>query len=409
MKFQPGKTPIPASGRLFDRKEVKAASKVVKSGWWTCDKVTTKFEEAIGNRLGMHYVTFCNSGSSANLLAMHAVAEIVPPGTPVVTTALAFPTTVSAILRAGLRPVFVDVNLSDYNADNVAVREAVSSALKTHERCVVFLTHTLGHPWNLDLMREWDERVIVVEDNCDAFDSEWHGKRTGGFGLLSTLSFFPAHHITTGEGGAVATRDPKLNRIIKSFRDWGRDCWCLPGHDDSCGRRFERQCGSLPAGYDHKYIFSRIGYNLKATDIQAAIGLAQLAKLPSFTKVRRFNWQKLRAELAGLGDELLLPCYSESAAPSWFGFSVGVRSNSFTRLDLIKFLESRRIATRMLFAGNILRQPGYENIPHSVVGTLTNTNWATERAFWVGVWPGLTTSMLDYVVDSFYSFVRGQK
>lgn len=407
MSFEPGKTPVPPSGRIFDYEEVDAACEVIKSGWWTTDKVTKRFEQALSDRFGAkQHVIFCNSGSSANLLAMQALHELVPPKTLVITPALTFPTTVSAILHAGFQPVFVDVNLQDYNAQTENLQEAVQTVLKAHARCVVFLPHTLGHPWDLDLLKTWDEeRVIVVEDNCDALDSTWHSQRTGTFGLISTLSFFPAHHITTGEGGAVVTRDAALARAITSYRDWGRDCWCLPGYDNSCSKRWDGQYGGLPPGYDHKYVFRHVGYNLKATDIQAALGCAQLKKLTGFTAARRANWNQLRTSLSDLDDVFWLPNTCAQANPSWFGFALGLRERSpWNRLSLVQYLESRHIGTRMLFAGNILQQPGYQNIPHTVIGNLNNTNWATERAFWIGVWPGLTPIMLDYVSESLHAF-----
>ena len=407
MTFTPGKDYVAVSGRVYDQSEVEAACEVVKSGWWTCADVTRDFEHALAEYLGVPHVAFCNSGSSANLLAMSALAERAE-GMPVVTTAVAFPTTVSAILHAGLRPVFVDVDLGTYNANSEQVLEAIAEQLKRSTRVGLLLAHTLGVPWDLGLLdqiRGLDRnRVLVVEDNCDALGAEWKGKKTGSFGLASTLSFFPAHHITTGEGGAVCSTEKWVDKAVRSYRDWGRDCWCEPGKDNSCKKRFSQKHGELPQGYDHKYVFSRMGYNLKATDIQAAIGLAQMDKIEGFVETRMNNWCRLYRGLCGLKDHFILPKVLPHAESSPFGFALTVKPKAgFTRLDLVRYLEEKKIGTRLMFAGNILKQPGFQSL---VSKKLPNTDIVMNDTFWLGCWPGLTAEMLDYVINNIHTFVK---
>jgi CDP-6-deoxy-D-xylo-4-hexulose-3-dehydrase len=321
----------------------------------------------------------------------------------VITCATGFPTTVNPIIQHGLVPVLVDVDLPSYNAIPERLAEAISPRTKA-----IMMAHTLGNPFNLDVATQLakEHGLWLIEDNCDALGSTYRGQLTGSFGDIATASFYPAHHITTGEGGCVLTRRPLLRRIAESFRDWGRDCWCAPGAENTCGRRFEWQLGELPVGYDHKYIYSHIGYNLKGTDLQAAIGVSQLDKLPSLVETRRRNWARLQAGLANLEDFFVLPAPTVHSDPSWFGFSLTVREDApFRRRDLVQFLEARQIGTRQLFGGNIIRQPAYRNVPFRVVGDLSNSDRVMTGTLWIGVYHGLTNEMLDYVIESIHEFV----
>jgi CDP-6-deoxy-D-xylo-4-hexulose-3-dehydrase len=351
----------------------------------------------------------CNSGSSANLLALSALTsptlgdDRLSPGDEVITVAAGFPTTVNPLIQNRLTPVFVDIGLGGYEADPVRVAEAIGPRTKA-----IMLAHTLGNPFDLDaigaLAKAHD--LWLIEDNCDALGAQYRGRTTGTFGDLATLSFYPAHHITMGEGGAVLTSRPKLKTLVESFRDWGRDCWCAPGKADTCGKRFDWQLGDLPCGYDHKYIYSHVGYNLKATDMQAAVGVSQLDKLPRFIEARKRNWRRLRDGLAPVEEFLVLPEPTPHSEPSWFGFAITVRPDApFSRQALIQFLESRRIGTRLLFGGNLLRQPAYQQMPHRVVGELTNTDIVMNGTFWIGVYPGITDVMVDYMIESVEAFV----
>jgi CDP-6-deoxy-D-xylo-4-hexulose-3-dehydrase len=321
-------------------------------------------------------------------------------GDEVLTVAAGFPTTVTPILQNNLVPVYVDVDLGTYVANDEMLESAIGPKTKA-----IMMAHTLGNPFNLDLVTKLAKKynLWVIEDTCDALGGTYDGAKIGSFGDLSTLSFYPAHHITTGEGGAVMTKRAALKPIIESFRDWGRDCWCAPGCDNTCLKRYEWQLGELPDGYDHKYTYSHLGYNLKSGDIQAAIGLAQLERLDKFIELRRRNWNYLRAGLKDLEDFIILPSATENSDPSWFGFAITLKSNSLvTRNDVVKNLNEMKIATRLLFAGNLLRQPGFMGTPRRVVGDLVNTDITMQDTFWIGVWPGLTTDMLDYVIDSIY-------
>jgi len=322
----------------------------------------------------------------------------------VITVAATFPTTVNPIFQNALIPVFLDVELGTYNVDARLLEEAISPRTRA-----IFLPHTLGNPFDVDAVLSVARRyeLWLIEDNCDALGSTYRGQFTGTFGHLSTASFYPAHHITMGEGGCVLSDDALLHTIVRSFRDWGRDCWCAPGRENTCGRRFDWQLGQLPPGYDHKYIYSHIGYNLKATEMQAAIGVAQLRKLPSLIEARRHNWQQLYRGLQPLEEFLLLPRPTPHSHPAWFGFAVTVRPEApFTRNEIVRYLEEKRIATRLLFGGTLTRQPAYQGLPWRVVGTLAHTDMVMERTFWIGVYPGLTGPMLDYVVETFSAFVR---
>ncbi len=368
-----------------------------------------RFESAFARRLGVRKAHLTNSGSSANLLALTALTshllrdQRLKPGDEVITVAAGFPTTVNPIVQNGLVPVFVDIELGTYNT----TAERVARAIGPRTRAIM-IAHALGNPFQAAEIAQLaeDHGLFLIEDNCDAVGSTYRGRPTGTFGHLSTVSFYPAHHLTMGEGGIVLTGSPTYARIVESLRDWGRDCWCEPGKNNTCLKRFDYQMGTLPAGYDHKYIFSHVGYNLKATDLQAALGLSQLRKLDSFVEARKRNWRRLRNGLDGV-PHLLLPEPTPHSDPSWFGFVLTVDPDApFTRAALVDFLESRRIGTRRLFAGNLTRHPAYLDRPHRVSGDLTHSDTVTEHTFWVGVYPGLTDEMLDYVIASVRTFVK---
>ncbi len=402
--FVPGETPVPVAGRVFDAAELQHLVDAALDGWFTSGRFADVFERQLARVVGAREAVFVNSGSSANLLAVSALAspllgeERLRPGDEVITVAVGFPTTVAPIVQNGLVPVFVDVTLPTYNVDV----SALEAALSPRTRAVV-LAHTLGNPFDVGAVAAFVERhdLWFVEDCCDALGSTYRGQAVGTFGDLATLSFYPAHHITTGEGGAVLTGQPLLRRTVESLRDWGRDCWCEPGRDGTCGKRFEWTLGDLPHGYDHKYIYSQLGYNLKATDMQAALGLAQLAKLPGFIERRRKNFRRLREGLADLEGTLMLPEATAESDPSWFGFPLSLRPDAgFSRRDLIIYLEGRGIATRQLFGGNLVRQPAFRDTPHRVAGPLVNSDFVMTRSFWVGVYPGLADEAIDYVVET---------
>lgn len=407
--FIPGTSPIPYAGRVFDEREMIALVDASLDFWLTTGRYAEQFERGLAEFLGMKYCLLTNSGSSANLLAVSALTspklgdKRLEPGDEVITTACGFPTTLNPILQNNLIPVFVDVELGTYNIQVDQIENAISEKTKA-----IIIPHTLGNPANLNKISELvkNYNLWFIEDNCDALGSKYYGKFTGTFGHMSTCSFYPAHHITMGEGGAVLTNDPLLKKIIVSFRDWGRDCWCEPGCDNSCRKRFEWTLGDLPEGYDHKYIYSHIGYNLKVTDMQAAIGVAQLQKLPTFIEQRKKNFIRLFKALEKYSRYVVLPSAVKDADPSWFGFPILVREQApFSRSDLVNHLEDHKIATRMLFGGNLLKQPAYEGIRYRVSGSIKNTDKVMNNLFWVGIYPGLTIEMLDYViamVDKFF-------
>jgi len=407
--FIPGTSPIPYAGRVFDEREMIALVDASLDFWLTTGRYAEQFERGLAEFLGMKYCLLTNSGSSANLLAVSALTspklgdKRLEPGDEVITTACGFPTTLNPILQNNLIPVFVDVELGTYNIQVDQIENAISEKTKA-----IIIPHTLGNPANLNKISELvkNYNLWFIEDNCDALGSKYYGKFTGTFGHMSTGSFYPAHHITMGEGGAVLTNDPLLKKIIVSFRDWGRDCWCEPGCDNSCRKRFEWTLGDLPEGYDHKYIYSHIGYNLKVTDMQAAIGVAQLQKLPTFIEQRKKNFIRLFKALEKYSRYVVLPSAVKDADPSWFGFPILVREQApFSRSDLVNHLEDHKIATRMLFGGNLLKQPAYEGIRYRVSGSIKNTDKVMNNLFWVGIYPGLTIEMLDYViamVDKFF-------
>ncbi len=407
--FVAGETRVAYAGRVFDEEELVSLVDAALDFWLTTGRFADQLERQLAGLAGVRHALLCNSGSSANLLALAALTSPtlgerrLRPGDEVITAAAGFPTTVNPIFQNRLTPVFVDVELGTYNPSPEAVVAAVGP--RTRAIC---LAHTLGNPFDLDALGEVARRhgLWLVEDTCDALGSTWHGRPVGSFGDLATLSFYPAHHITTGEGGCVLTSDPLLKRAVESFRDWGRDCWCEPGRDDTCGKRFGWQLGDLPAGYDHKYVFSHVGYNLKMTDLQAAIGAAQLAKLPRFVAARRSNWDALRGFFQDWEEFFVLPRATEGSDPSWFGFLLTVREGApFTRNELTGYLEERKIATRLLFGGNLTRQPAYRDLEYRCFGELSNSDAVLHRAFWLGVYPGLTTPMLDYVMEQASAFL----
>ena len=411
-KFIPGKSAIPITGKVFGEPELLAAVNASLDFWLTSGPYAEKFEKSLATYLGMRHAFMVNSGSSANLIALTALTSKslgerqLRPGDEVLTVAAGFPTTVTPILQNGLIPVYVDIDLQTYVANDEKLLEAITPKTKA-----IMMAHTLGNPFNLELVLELRKKhnLWVIEDGCDALGGTYRNQKLGSFGDLSTLSFYPAHHITTGEGGAVFSKTASLKPLIESFRDWGRDCWCAPGCDNTCGKRFDRQMGELPDGYDHKYTYSHLGYNLKSGDIQAAIGLAQLTRLEDFIRIRRSNWKKLYDGLLDLSEFLLLPMATELSEPSWFGFAITVRESSpVTRNQLIQELDSRMIATRLLFGGNLLRQPAFIGTPQRVVGELENTDRVMNDTLWLGVWPGLTDIMIDYVIESIHEIFKGK-
>jgi CDP-4-dehydro-6-deoxyglucose reductase, E1 len=407
--FEPGVTPIPVSGKVISPDDIAALVTSSLEGWLTAGHFTDEFQRELARYVGVRNSLFVNSGSSANLVALSALTSpklgkrALVPGDEVLTVAMGFPTTVNPIIQNNLRPVVVDVQLGTYDANAALLEEAISSKTKA-----IMMAHTLGNPFDLRAVKDLCEKhgLWLIEDNCDALGSTYDGKKTGSFGDLATLSFYPAHHITTGEGGAVLVNSPLVKKQAESFRDWGRDCYCESGHDDTCHKRYQWQLGTLPAGYDHKYIYSHIGYNLKATDMQAALGLSQLKNVDAFSSRRKENFQILHQELLGT-EGLILPRATANSDPSWFGFPITVEpSSGISRDDLVQFLNSRGIGTRLLFAGNILRQPAYKNVDFRVVGDLTNADIIMKHAFWVGTYPGLTEEMLKYVAHCIREFME---
>jgi len=412
--FRPGIDYVSVSGKTFDAEDLRHLLDASLDFWLTSGRYAARFEKSFASYMGTKYALLTNSGSSANLLAVSALTSPslgerrLLPGDEVITAAAGFPTTVNPILQNGCVPVFLDSHLPSYNMDTTKLEEAISPRTKA-----IIVAHTLGNPFDLDEIKRMANRygLWLIEDTCDAVGAEYDGRRVGTFGDIATTSFYPAHHITMGEGGAVLTSNARLKKIIESFRDWGRDCWCDPGKDDTCGKRFGWQLGQLPEGYDHKYTYSHIGFNLKATDMQAAVGVSQLAKLPEFVKKRRENFRCLREALQPLEDVLLLPEATPNSEPSWFGFPLTIRESSpLSRKQVVQELEKRRIGTRLLFAGNLLRQPAYANISHRIVGDLRNTDRIMNDTFWIGVHPGLSGEMLEYMVSALFQvFERSGK
>ena len=408
-KFSPGLSAVPVSGKVIGADDICSVVESALDAWFTTGRFAKEFERKLAAFVGVRSASLVNSGSSANLLALSALTSPklgdrrLKPGDEVLTVAAGFPTTVNPILQNGLVPVFIDVVIPTYEIDVSQLEAAYSPKLKA-----VMLAHTLGNVFDLDAItafcRKYD--LWLIEDCCDALGSTYKGQQVGSFGDIATVSFYPAHHITMGEGGAVLTNKPALQVLIDSFRDWGRDCWCEPGCDNTCGKRFDWQLGTLPCGYDHKYTYSHVGYNLKATDMQASLGVSQIAKLPDFISRRKENFAYLRDALRPLEEFLILPEATENSDPSWFGFTIAVKPNApFTRDQLTGALEAQKIGTRLLFAGNLLRQPAYGGREHRVVGKLTNTDFVMNQVFWIGVYPGLTPEMLTFIAKTMLEFV----
>ncbi len=405
--FVAGETPVQVAGRVFDAAEMESLIDSALDFWLTTGRFAEQFEREFARFIGVRTATLVNSGSSANLLAVSALTSErlgerrLRAGDEVITVAAGFPTTVNPMIQAGLVPVFVDIHVPTYNID-VSQLEAAFSA-KTR---AVMIAHTLGNPFDLDAVTAFAKKhdLWLVEDCCDAVGSTYRDQKVGTFGDLATTSFYPAHHITMGEGGAVLADKPLLKTLVESFRDWGRDCWCAPGDANTCGKRFDWQLGELPHGYDHKYTYSHIGYNLKATDLQAAIGVAQLKKLPGFIAARKKNFATLKHALSEMKDIFVLPEATANSDPAWFGFPILLRSEApFSRKDLITYLDNRKIGTRLLFGGNLTRQPAYKNISYRKIGSLENSDLVMNQLFWIGVFPGLTQAMLDYMVECLHA------
>ncbi len=404
---------VPVSGKVFDGDELANAVEAVLDGWWTEGKYTEMFEAALKKYICSNFALTVNSGSSASMVAFYTLTSKklgerrIRKGDEVITVAAGFPTTVNPIILYGAVPVFVDVKIGTYNIDTDAIERAITGKTKA-----IFLAHTLGNPFDIEKVKGLADKygLWLIEDNCDALGSTYNGKKTGAYGHLSTLSFYPAHHITTGEGGAVMTNDPVLYKIARSFRDWGRDCWCPTGVDDTCKKRFAWKLGNLPFGYDHKYIYSEVGFNLKMTEMQAAIGLAQMSKLDAFVRKRKENFDYLSRRFveAGLEERFVLPVATRNSVPSWFGFPLAMKGNA-ERTKLLEMLNSRGVATRLIFAGNITKQPYFidNGIDYRVSGELRNTDIVMEKSFWIGVYPALGRENLDHAVSSIADIIKG--
>ncbi len=411
--FIPGQTAVPVSGKVIDANDIGAVVESALDAWFTTGRWAKEFERKLARFIGVRSASLVNSGSSANLVAFSALTSPklgdrqIKPGDEVITVGAGFPTTVNPILQNRCVPVFIDVTLPSYEIDVTKLEAARSEKTKA-----VMIAHTLGNVFDVDAVVAFcrEHNLWLVEDTCDALGSTWKGRKVGTFGDIATVSFYPAHHITMGEGGAVLTDKPALKVLIESFRDWGRDCWCEPGVDNTCGKRFDWQLGTLPCGYDHKYTYSHVGYNLKATDMQASLGVSQIEKLPYFIDRRKENFNYLRAKLEPLADVLMLPEATPGSEPSWFGFPISVREDApFKRDQLTKTLDANKIGTRLIFAGNLLRQPAYEGCEFRVVGEMTNTDFVMNQSFWVGTFPGLTTEMLDFIAKVITEFVANAK
>lgn len=412
-EFVPGQSPVPVSGKTLDADDLKSVIDSVLDCWFTTGRFAEEFERKLARFVGVRCASLVNSGSSANLVALSALTSPklgerrLKPGDEVITVAAGFPTTVNPIFQNRLVPVFVDVAIPTYELDVSQLEAARSDKTRA-----IMVAHTLGNAFDLDAVAAFAKKydLWLIEDCCDALGTTYKGRNVGTFGDLATISFYPAHHITMGEGGAVLTDKPALQVLVESFRDWGRDCWCHTGKDNTCGKRFDWQLGQLPCGYDHKYTYSHIGYNLKATDMQAALGVSQLDKLPKFIQRRKENFAYLRKKLDGLQDLIILPQATEGADPSWFGFPIGVRPGApVDRNQLTCALEARKIGTRLLFGGNLTRQPAYEGSEFRVIGDLANTDYVMNSVFWVGVFPGLTNEMLDFISETIHSFASDTK
>ena len=407
--FVGGETVVPPAGKVLGANELKMMVEASLDGWLTTGRFNTAFEKRLGEYLGVPYVLTTTSGSSANLLALTALTSPklgdrqLKPGDEVITVAAGFPTTVNPTIQNGLVPVFVDVDIPTYQIKPEMIEAAVTDKTKA-----IMVAHTLGNTFDLTEARRVADKynLWLIEDCCDALGSTYNGQMVGTFGDIATVSFYPAHHITMGEGGAVFTKNNDLRKLIESFRDWGRDCYCAPGCDNTCGKRFDQQLGSLPQGYDHKYTYSHLGYNLKITDMQAACGLAQMDRVEDLVETRKINFKYLKEGLASCEEFLILPEATENSDPSWFGFPITIKPESgIDRVELLKFMDQYKIGTRLLFAGNLTRQPYFENVEYRVVGELTNTDTIMNHTFWIGVFPGLSTEHLDFVIEKFEEFL----
>jgi len=406
--FSPGVASIPASGKVIGKDELVTLVDAALDGWLTSGRYNELFEKNLGDYIGVSHVLTTNSGSSANLLAISALTSpklgdrALVAGDEVITAAAGFPTTINPILQNGLVPVFVDSEIPTYNPTPAHIEAAVGPKTKA-----IIIAHTLGNPYAVAEVREIADRygLWLVEDCCDALGSTYRGRKVGTFGHIGTLSCYPAHHITMGEGGAVYTADPQLRRLLESFRDWGRDCYCAPGRDNTCGQRFGWQLGDLPAGYDHKYIYAHAGYNLKITDMQAALGVAQLSRIEEFCAIRRHNFARLRERMAEFEEFLILPEATPDSDPSWFGFPITLRESAgCDRVDLLRYLDEQRIGTRLIFAGNVTRQPYFAGRTYRVSGTLDNADLIMKNTFHIGTFPGIDDGMIDYMVDRIGQF-----
>jgi CDP-6-deoxy-D-xylo-4-hexulose-3-dehydrase len=409
--FVPGESAVPVSGKVYGESDMRSLVDSALDFWLTTGRFNTEFEAKLAKRIGTKFALTTNSGSSANLLALSTLTShnlrhrALKAGDEVITCATGFPTTVNPALQYGLVPVFVDVDIPTYNIQPEMIEAAISDKTRA-----IMVAHTLGNPFDLDTVMKVAKKhnLWVVEDCCDALGATYNGQTVGTFGDIGTLSFYPAHHITMGEGGAVFTRSATLKLLIESMRDWGRDCWCEPGKDNTCGKRFGHKLGDLPKGYDHKYTYSHAGYNLKITDMQAAVGVAQLDRLDGFIVDRQRNFDQLTELLTPFEDVLILPKATANSQPSWFGFPITLRADApFTRDDLIRHLDAHKIGTRLLFGGNLIRQPYMKGREYRVVGDLTNSNIVTQNTFWIGLYPGLTENHIAYVTDVMAAFIKG--